>query len=61
LKIYFSVGKIFQPRAAALAAKQKAVCFAAVMLFIYFILEAHIFSLAGRIFVIFVPFNWLAV
>jgi len=40
---------VIQPRAAALAAKRKAVCFADVTLFtFYFILGGYISALAGR-------------
>jgi len=37
--------------------KQKAVCFADVTLFIYFTVEAQMSAFAGRIFVMFMPFN----
>jgi len=48
-----------QPRAAAVAAERKAVCFDAVTLLLltYFIVEAHISALAERICVILVSFD----
>jgi len=49
---------LIQPRAAAPAAKRKAVCFADEALFIfYFILASYISALDGRIFAIFVSFD----
>jgi len=54
---------LIQPPAAALAAKRKAVCFTSVtlLLFIHFIVEAHISALDGRIFVILVSFDRFSV
>jgi len=48
---------LMQPCTTVLAVKQKAVCFTGVMLFIYFIVEAYISIITGRIFVILVSFN----
>jgi len=49
------------PQAAALDAKRKADCFAdETLLLIYIIVEAHISTLAGRIFAIFLSFDQIS-